>query len=177
MKSFAKIFNDVFIHERPSCVHKYSLSEVMVAEMLLADEEAPARLKETHKIPFAYNFMNGSSKETDYQAMPTFHELLNKAIRQIKRSDNALGSKIDLHKRGRKTQSTAQNDQRDSEALVPQNGHEFFFSNVMLKIYQTPVLFHRSSEEIESSEEGTFIVLVFEKLTRKRTFAKTSSQF
>ena len=47
----------------------------------------------------------------------------------------------------------------------------------MLKIYQVPVLFHRSSEENESDEEGTFIVLIFEKQTRKRTFAKTTSQF
>ena len=37
--SFSKIFNDVFVHERPSCVHKYSLTEVMVAEMLLASDE------------------------------------------------------------------------------------------------------------------------------------------
>ena len=47
----------------------------------------------------------------------------------------------------------------------------------MLKIYQVPVLFHRSSEDSESQEEGTFIVLIFEKQTRKRTFAKTTSQF
>ena len=62
-------------------------------------------------------------------------------------------------------------------SIEPENGHEFFFSNVMLKIYQVPVLFHRSSEESESQEEGTFIVLIFEKQTRKRTFAKTTSQF
>ena len=42
LKSFTKIFNDVFIHERPSCVHKYSLTEVMVAEMLQADDQRPA---------------------------------------------------------------------------------------------------------------------------------------
>ena len=39
------------------------------------------------------------------------------------------------------------------------------------------MLFHRSSEESEFDEEGTFIVLIFEKQTRKRTFAKTTSQF
>ena len=33
-----------------------------------------------------------------------FQTFLNKAIRQIKRSDQALGAKIDLHKRGRKAQ-------------------------------------------------------------------------
>ena len=61
--------------------------------------------------------------------------------------------------------------------MAPANGHEFFFSNVMVKVYQVPVLFHRSSEETESQDEGTFIVLIFEKLTRKRTYAKTTSQF
>lgn len=69
-------------------------------------------------------------------------------------------------------------NQRDKDqTLTPQNGHEFFFSNVMLKIYQVPVLFHRSSEESESQEEGSFIVLIFEKQCRKRTFAKSASQF
>ena len=37
--SFAKIFNDVFVHERPTTVHKYSLTEVMVTEMLYASDE------------------------------------------------------------------------------------------------------------------------------------------
>ena len=104
MNSFAKIFNDVFVHERPSCVHKYSLTEVMVVEMLHASEEAEAKLNETHKIPFAFNFMNGSTKALDYQALPSFHSFVNKAIRQIKRNDLALGARVDLHKRGRKTQ-------------------------------------------------------------------------
>ena len=47
----------------------------------------------------------------------------------------------------------------------------------MVKVYQVPVLFHRSSEETESQDEGTFIVLIFEKMTRKRTYTKTTSQF
>ena len=90
----------------------------------------------------------------------------------------SLGNRIDLHKRGRKTQpQNFENQNRDPDrmSIEPENGHEFFFSNVMLKIYQVPVLFHRSSEESESQEEGTFIVLIFEKQTRKRTYAKTTS--
>ena len=62
MRSFTKIFNDVFIHERPSCVQKYSLTEVMVTEMMHADEDRPAKLRETHTVPFQYNFMAGSSR-------------------------------------------------------------------------------------------------------------------
>ena len=39
------------------------------------------------------------------------------------------------------------------------------------------MLFARNSDETISPEEGCFMVLIFEKQTRKRTFAKTSSQF
>lgn len=81
IKSFSKIFNDVFIHERPSCVHKYSLTEVMVTEMLQADDEEVAVENETHKIPFSFNFMGSSSKSVNYAALPTFHTFLNMAIR------------------------------------------------------------------------------------------------
>jgi hypothetical protein len=59
------------------------------------------------------------------------------------------------------------------DLLKPKNGNEFFFSNVLIKVYQIPMLFTRSSEEIENPEECSFIVLIFEKSTRKRTFAKT----
>ena len=57
-----------------------------------------------------------------------------------------------------------------------QNGLEFFFSNVMLKCYQVPVLFTSSSDEHTNDQEGTFIVMFFEKSVRKRTFAKTVTQ-
>jgi hypothetical protein len=46
----------------------------------------------------------------------------------------------------------------------------------MIKIYQVPMLFSRSSEEKERKDEGCFIVLVFEKHTRKRFYAKTQPQ-
>lgn len=35
------------------------------------------------------------------------------------------------------------------------------------------MLFTRSSEEMQSKHEGSFIVLIFEKQTRKRSYAKT----
>ena len=81
MTSFSKIFNDVFVHERPSGVHKYSLTSVLVAEMLAAEDDAPAKLNETHTIPFEFNFMAGSSRHCNYLSMPSFHIILNKAIR------------------------------------------------------------------------------------------------
>jgi hypothetical protein len=55
----------------------------------------------------------------------------------------------------------------------PENGTEFFFSNVMVKVVQTPVLFTISSECPRNNYNGAFLVLIFEKLTRKRTYARS----
>jgi len=74
----------------------------MVAEMLQADEETPAKLRETHSIPFKFNFMAGTSRNCKYDTCSEFHIFLNRAIRQIKRNDNSMGNRVDLHKRGRK---------------------------------------------------------------------------
>ena len=67
-----------------------------------AHDDDPAILGITHTIPFKYNFSSGTSKEVKYINIKGYHKFLNNAIRQIKRSDEALGQKIDLHKRGRK---------------------------------------------------------------------------
>ena len=102
MSSLSNIYNDVFTQERPSTVQKYFLTEVQVVEMNQASEDDPAEIGVTHTIPFRYNFSSGTSKELNYPSSHAFQIFLNKAIRQIKRSDLALGSSIDLHKRGRK---------------------------------------------------------------------------
>lgn len=74
----------------------------------------------------------------------------------------------------KKKNNQISNQQREFEL---QNGLEFFFSNVMLKCYQVPLLFTQSSEEpmsnSQSEQVGTFILMFFEKAVRKRTFAKT----
>lgn len=46
----------------------------------------------------------------------------------------------------------------------------------MIKCYQVPVLFTQSSEEQTSDLTGTFVVMFFEKMVRKRTYAKTPTQ-
>ena len=48
-------------------------------------------------------------------------------------------------------------------------------SNVLIKIYQVPVIFINSSDRDEdySDHESSFIVLFYEKSMRKRTFAKS----
>ena len=102
MQSFAKIFNDVFVLEKPGSIQKYFLTEVQVVEMKEAPEEAEGKLDETHSVPFKFNFANGTSRQVNYLASDYFNSFLNKAIRQIKKADSAQGSKLDLHKRGRK---------------------------------------------------------------------------
>lgn len=47
----------------------------------------------------------------------------------------------------------------------------------MVKVYQVPMLFTRSSDEINDPFEGAFICLILEKLTRKRAAAKTQTHF
>ena len=54
----------------------------------------------------------------------------------------------------------------DSEE--PLHGHEFFFSNVLVKLYQIPMLFGKSSERGVSDSEGSFVVIIYEKLVKKR---------
>ena len=49
----------------------------------------------------------------------------------------------------------------------PQYGQEYFFSNVLVKVLQIPILFMRESEA-DCKSEGSFLVLTFEKLMKKR---------
>lgn len=102
MTSLSNIYNDVFTYERPTTVQKYFLTEVQLVEMKESLDEEPAQHGKTHTVPFRYNFSSGTSKELNYLNVPEYHQFLNKAVRQIKRSDLALGPRIDLHKRGRK---------------------------------------------------------------------------
>lgn len=49
----------------------------------------------------------------------------------------------------------------------------------MMKVYQVPVLLTQSSEDanpINNESYGSFIVMFFEKMVRKRTYAKTPTQ-
>ncbi len=46
----------------------------------------------------------------------------------------------------------------------------------MIKCYQVPVLFTQSSEDPPNDLLGTFVVMFFEKMVRKRTYAKTPTQ-
>lgn len=57
----------------------------------------------------------------------------------------------------------------------PRHGNEYFFSNVMVKVQQISRLFLDPSDQL-MPETSSFIVLVFEKTTRKRSTAKSETQ-
>ena len=87
LQSFAKIFNDVFVFEKPGSIQKYFLTEVQVVELMEATEEQEGKLGETHNVPFKFNFANGTSRQVNYLSSDYFNNFLNKAIRQIKKAD------------------------------------------------------------------------------------------
>ncbi|CDW87904.1 UNKNOWN [Stylonychia lemnae] len=94
---------------------------------------------------------------------------IRKATKMVKKSD------MGIYEQPYKKKPHQQNNSQSREEL--QNGLEFFFSNVMMKCYQVPVLFTQSSEEQTNNDQiGTFVVMFFEKSVRKRTYAKTTTQ-
>ena len=103
LHSFSKIFNDVFVMEKPLNVQKYFLTECMVVEMNEPYDDVSDYMPETHEIAFRFNFATNTSKEVNYSKNVHFQNFLNRAIRVVKKHDINLGEKLDLHKRGRKT--------------------------------------------------------------------------
>jgi hypothetical protein len=59
----------------------------------------------------------------------------------------------------------------------PNQGTEFFFSSIMIKVLQIPALFTTSSECPRSAHNGAFIILIFEKSLKKRTYARSKMHF
>jgi len=52
--NFAKVFNEVFVKERPLIMTRYSLTQICLAELESQDQQL--------HIPFTYNFANGTTK-------------------------------------------------------------------------------------------------------------------
>jgi hypothetical protein len=105
LQSFTKIFNEVFIQEKPQSVQKYFLLQCMVVEMSAPFDDSRGVMQETHSVPFSFNFAKGTSKYINYMSSDLFKNFINKSIREVKRRDRFLGDKLDLHKRGRKNQN------------------------------------------------------------------------
>ena len=61
MQSFVKVFNDVFVKEKPQICQKYFLTEVNIVELNLTEKNAHEM-----NVGFRWNFAEGTSKELDY---------------------------------------------------------------------------------------------------------------
>ena len=119
------------------------------------------------KVNYTFNFTQDTTKELNYHKSQEVQNFLRKAVRIVKRSDMGI-----YEQPFKKKNNASNNSSREFEL---QNGLEFFFSNVMLKCYQVPVLFTHSSEDpiLSGDNASTFILMFFEKAVRKRTYAKT----
>lgn len=91
LSNFAKIFNDVFVLEKPMSVYKYFLTECLVVEMNEPFNDCPSDLRDWHSVPFQYNFAQGTSKYVNYYSSVHFRNFIDRAIREIKRQDSLLG--------------------------------------------------------------------------------------
>jgi len=128
MQSFSKVFNDVFVKEKPQVCHKYYLTEVCILELDTRDDHCH-HLNEG----FRWNFSNGTSKEMDYLKSPYIKAFVMTCLKSIKSKEE----KDILNFSPRR-----KDEERNSIILkgipkveMPNNGREFFFSNVLIKIY------------------------------------------
>lgn len=167
------MFNDVFVKEKPQVCQKYYLTEVNIVEL---DTKDPYFTEMC--VAFRQNFADSTSKETNYLNDPFVKTFMRSMVKSIKKTE---GTEIQNFSPRKKNESSNQVEFKGSKGTIkfefPNNGREFFFSNVLMKIYQVPVMFLRSSEDEYVDYESTFIVLFYEKCMRKRTYAKSQSQF
>jgi hypothetical protein len=151
------------VKEKPQICQKYFLTEVNIVELDTRDRHCNEM-----QVGFNWNFTEGTSKELSYLNSPYVYNFLMTTIKSIKKKE---GSSIEKFSPRKKEESKS--DAAKATLEQPNNGRELFFSNVLMKVYQVPSVFHRNSEEEIDDQLSSFIVLFYEKNMRKRTFAKS----
>jgi hypothetical protein len=116
---------------------------------------------------FRHNFISNTSRQANYLASKKYIAFLKDVITEIKRLDFESGEDLELHQRGMK-KDPPMNEDGEVAFDVPLHGKEYFFSNVMIKVYQIPMLFLCTSEFTQKENEGSFLVLVYERKCLKR---------
>ena len=58
---FSKVFNQVFVNEKPDIIHSYSISEVQIVELI-----ETRNFQKKLVVPFNLNFRQGTSREIKY---------------------------------------------------------------------------------------------------------------
>ncbi len=160
IKNFVGVVNDIYLQELPysKMKVKYQLLEQQIVE--IANLGTP---QEYFKVPFKFCFSRNTGKAMSLVNSSEYMDVLKILCRSIKSRDSKL--EVDLHNRGIKppSQIPAQNlgmstfkkrktinntppmDIQEKDK-VPLNGLEFFFSHLMIRIYQIPICFYDSSE-------------------------------
>ena len=183
LRNFAAVFNEMFLRESPKVNVKYTLLEVQVIE--IANMDTP---KEVFSVPFKLNFGRSTSREVDFLKSKAYCSVVNLLCKSLQRRD--FRHMVDLQNRGnlacasnlgygaggRRTTYTREKPKKEEDA-EPKNGLEFFFANICLRMYQLPILFFDSSEFPLASDQGCFMILVFEKVIKKRVVVPTRLDF
>ena len=82
MQSFVKVFNDVFVKEKPQICQKYYLTEVNVLELDTRDI-----MRNEINQAYRWNFASGTSKEVNYFNSPFIHAFIMSCLKSINKSD------------------------------------------------------------------------------------------
>lgn len=127
MQSFVKVFNDVFVKEKPQVCHKYYLSEVRILELDTREDTCHEMLQ-----GFRWNFAHGTSKEVNYLKSPYMRTFLTSCLKGIKQRE---GKDILNFTPRKKTEDATGGQSHRTKFEVPNNGREFFISNILIKIY------------------------------------------
>lgn len=176
MASFTTIYNDVFVNEKPHLVSKYFLCGVELVEVLPRDEIDSI---------FEFYFTKDTSREIQYLKSKILRKFMISTAKVVKRNESAEDDSVIYGANGnQKKKKGAQSECSSKEDSIV--GIEFFFSNVMVKIFFAPLFFgqeeaelaesHDSEGEERENNRGSFIIMYYEKSTRKRTFAKNNHQ-
>lgn len=118
-------------------------------------------------VVFRHNFSNHTSRDTHYLHSPSYLHYLREIFNATKQYEMETKQDHNLHDRGSKAPKTTATE-------VPEFGKEYFFSNIMVKVYQVPMMFVCTEEFAIQSRLTTFssfIVIVFEHRVHKRRSA------
>jgi len=97
----------------------------------------------------------------------------------VKRNESAEDDSVIYGANGGQKKKRPSECSSKEDAIV---GIEFFFANVMLKVFYVPLYFGQeevvesndSEGEEKENNRGSFLIMYYEKTTRKRTFAKNN---
>lgn len=164
----------------------HALMEVQIVEL-----SNMSTAEEVMKVQFRQNLWRHTNTRSeydrycDYMKSPRYVEFLHQVCWHVKQNDSK--KRVNLQKRPgtpdinkteqeRKNQAasgkkkTKQAPAKKEEELIsgPSIGDEFNFSNILVRVYQLPMLFIESSEFDSKPHEGCFLIMLYERKLNDR---------